>query len=247
MHDGKSIKEISVKDSRSKRIVSSDLIAYYLSLLQNFYTNLGIPKQRIRFRKLSDEEKPFYSSDSWDLEVETSLGWIELVACNNRGDYDLSSHARKSGKNFQVMDENEKVLPNIFELSMGIDRTLYVLMDLFFKKEKVKDEERIVLQLPSRVSPIQVAVFPLVGKDGLPEIANKIYEILKENFRSSYDESGSIGKMYRRQDEIGTPICITIDYDTKKDKSVTVRNRDTMKQKRVKIKDLEKELNKILK
>jgi len=246
MIDGK-IKKISAEEALKKKIISSELIAFYLANIQNFFEALGIPKEKIRLRKLGDDEKAFYAKEAWDLEIETSIGWIELVACNNRGDYDLSNHAKQSRKNMEVMDENEKFLPNIFELSMGIDRAVYVLLDLALEKEKVKDEERIVLKLKQDIAPTQVAVFPLVNKDGLPEIAKKVYTQLSENFDTSYDCSGSIGKMYRRHDEIGTPFCITIDHQTKEDKTVTVRDRDTMKQKRVKIDKLNEELKKGLK
>jgi len=241
-----SIKEILAKDAIAKKIISSELIAYYLALLQQFYESLGIPKQKMRFRKLGDEEKAFYAKEAWDFEVFTSMGWLELVACNNRGDYDLSNHAKLSKQNFHVMDENEKVLPHIFELSMGIDRTLYTLLDLAYEEQKLEKETRTVLHLPPKLAPIQVAIFPLVNKDGLPQIAKKIYNELKENFSVFYDYSGSIGKMYRRQDEVGTKMSVTTDYQTIKDKTITLRDRDSMKQIRIKISKLKEELSKIL-
>lgn len=245
MIEGKT-KKISVEEAVKKKIVSSQIVAYYLANIKGFFETLGIPAEKIRMRKLSDEEKAFYAKEAWDLEIETSTGWVEMVACNNRGDYDLSGHAKQSGKNMEAMDETEKFLPNIFELSMGIDRTLYTLLDFALEKEKVKDEERVVLKLRPNVAPTQVAIFPLVNKDGLPEIAKKVYASLSENFETSYDCSGSIGKMYRRHDEIGTPFCITIDHQTKEDKTVTVRDRDSMKQKRIKIDKLNDELKKAL-
>ena len=239
------IQPISVKDAVSKKIVSSELIAYYLALLQQFFETLGIDRKKMRLRPLGGEERAFYAKEAWDFEVETSLGWVELVACNNRGDYDLAGHAKQSKHNFEVMDENKKVLPHIFELSMGIDRIIYALMDLAFYKEKVDGEERNVLKFPASIAPIQVAVFPLVNKDGLPEIAKKIYADLKD-FEVFYDSSGSIGKMYRRQDEIGSPFCITVDHQSKEDKTVTLRDRDSMKQVRIKIDKLKEELSKRL-
>jgi len=242
----KKAEEISVKDAVSKKIISSPLIAYHLSLLQQFYEKLGVKKKSMRFRQLNDQEKAFYAKDAWDFEVETSIGWVELVACNNRSDYDLSSHQRESKKNFYIMDEDKKVLPHVFELSMGIDRTLYILMEYAFEKEKVKEEERSVLHFAPLIAPYQVAIFPLVNKDGLPEVARKIYNDLKDEFECSYDASGSIGKMYRRQDEIGTKMSITVDYDTKKDKTVSIRDRDTMKQIRVKVSDLSKIIQKVI-
>jgi len=244
----KEIMAVKAKEAVSKKIISNELLAYYLSLLQRFYENIGFRKENMRFRELGNEERAFYAKEAWDFEVLTSSGWVELVACNNRGDYDLGGHAKKSCKNFEFMDENEKVLPWIFELSMGIDRTLYCLMDKAFKKEKVEKtgEERILMQFPAKIAPIQIAIFPLVNKDRLPEIALSIYNQLEDKFEALYDNAGSIGKMYRRQDEIGTPFCITVDYQSKEDKTVTLRNRDDMSQKRIKISDLDKELGKLL-
>jgi len=246
IQEDEKISEMTAKDAVKKKVVSSQLIAYYLSLMQQFGEKVGIPKDRIRFRKLSDGEKAFYAKEAFDFEILTSLGWIELAACNNRGDYDLCGHAKTSCKNLEVMDDNEKVLPWVFKLSMGIDRLIYIAMDLAFEKEMVKDEERAVLKLPANIAPIHVAIFPLVNKDGLPEIAQKIHKELKESFDVFYDFSGSIGKMYRRQDEIGTPFCITVDYQSKDDKTVTLRERDSMKQKRVKIDELKEVIEKAL-
>jgi len=130
---------------------------------------------------------------------------------------------------------------------MGIDRDIYALLDLAFEKEKVQNDERVVLKLAQNMAPVQVAVFPLVNKDGLPEAAKKVYAALGEKFDVDYDSSGNIGKMYRRNDEIGTPFCITIDHQTLEDDTVTVRDRDTMKQHRVKISKLAEELGKTLK
>jgi len=241
--NGNKIQEISAEEAVKKKMVSSQLIAYYLAWIQEFYESLGIAKEKIRLRKLSDKEKAFYAKEAWDLEIDTSLGWIELVACNNRGDYDLKGHAKQSNTSMEVMDNDEKVLPNVFELSMGIDRTIYALLDLAFHKEVVNKEERVVLKLNPNIAPVYVAVFPLVNKDGLPEVARQVYEKLSKEFDAFYDASGSIGKMYRRQDEIGTPYCITIDHQTLKDNTVTVRERDSMKQTRVKIDKLAEELS----
>jgi glycyl-tRNA synthetase len=241
---GSKIQDVSAEDAVKKKIISSQLIAYYLAWIQEFYESLGIDKEKIRLRKLTDEERAFYAKEAWDLEIETSLGWIEMVACNNRGEHDLKGHAKQSGKSLEVMDNDEKTLPNIFELSMGIDRTLYALLDLAFEKEMVNKEARVILKLTSNIAPTYVAIFPLVNKDGLPEVAEQVYTKLSEEFDADYDYSGSIGKMYRRHDEIGTPFCITIDHQTLKDKTVTVRYRDTMKQTRVKIDKLSEELKK---
>lgn len=234
--------ELTVGEAYSRGFFSSKIVAYYLALLQRFYEIAGMPKELIRIRQLSDEERAFYSKEAWDLEVKTSIGWLELVACNNRSNYDLSGHGNVSKHDMTVIEDDEKVLPNIFELSMGIDRSIYAILELSFKVE----DGRRVLKVPQYLAPIQVAVFPLVVKDGLPEKAKEVYDMLKLDFDADYDESGSIGRRYRRQDEIGTPYCITIDYQTLSDKTVTIRNRDDMAQKRVNIDRLQDMLNGLL-
>ena len=228
--------EISAEDAVKKKILSSKLIAYYLALLQQFYEACGM--RNFRFRQLGPDEKAFYAKDAWDFEVETSLGWVELVACNNRGDHDLGAHAKGSKEKLEVMDGGEKILPHVFELSMGVDRSLYCLLEQAFAEEKVKGETRTVLKLNSKLAPFFIAIFPLVNKDKLPEKAIKVRSLLGTCWNIFYDASGSIGKRYRRMDEIGTPFCVTIDYQTLKDDTVTVRDRDTMKQRRIKISKL---------
>jgi glycyl-tRNA synthetase len=194
--------------------------------------------ERFRLRQLSDEERAFYAKEAWDVEVLTSIGWIELVACNNRTDYDLSGHSRVSGQDLSVYDDGEKIIPHVFELSMGVDRSLLCILEHSY----VKESERTVLKLPPMLAPVQVAVFPLVTKDGLDKKAKEVYESLKLDFDTVYDDSGSIGRRYRRQDEIGTPFCVTIDYQTMEDETVTIRDRDTMNQERIAIKDLKRYL-----
>ncbi len=228
------INNISCEDALKKNIISNKLVGYYLAILQQFFEKAGIDLKKLRFRKLNDDDKAFYAKSAFDLEVKTSLGWIELVACNDRGDYDLMRHSEVSKKDMMVMDGNEKVLPNIFELSMGIDRSIYCILEHSFVKEK----ERNMLKLNRNLAPIQVGIFPLLKKETIPIIAQQIQNLLKEEFETFYDESGSIGRRYRRLDEVGTPLGITIDYDTLKDNTVTLRNRDDMKQIRVNIKEL---------
>jgi glycyl-tRNA synthetase len=230
------ITEMTADDAVRKKIISHKLIAYYLALLQQFYEKIGL--QRLRFRQLSNEEKAFYAKEAWDFEVSTDVGWLELVACNYRGDHDLQGHQKGSQQDLTVMDGEEKILPHVFELSMGIDRSIYAILENAYHEETVKGDNRIVLKLSPWLAPVDVAVFPLVNKDKLPKLAAEVNEELKECYDTFYDESGSIGKRYRRADEIGVPFCITIDYDSFKKKDVTVRFRDSMQQKRIKIKDL---------
>ncbi|MCD6478693.1 MAG: glycine--tRNA ligase [Candidatus Diapherotrites archaeon] len=233
------IEEISCEQAVKQNIVSGKLIAYWLARLQQFYEKCGIAKQKMRFRELDAEERAFYAKETWDFEVLTDLGWIELVACNYRTDYDLKGHSLGSKKDLSVKEDNKAFIPHVFELSAGIDRTFYVVLDQAIRKEKRGKEERLYLDLPVQLAPYLVAVFPLVSKDGLPEKAHEVFTLLEDyEFFCIYDEKGSIGRRYARVDEIGVPYAITIDYDTMKDDTVTIRERNTMKQKRVAIESL---------
>lgn len=236
------IQKISIEEALKKKLIISKLVAYYLSRLKQFYNKLGIKDELMRFKFVEKEDRPFYSKETWDFEVLTSIGWLELCACNHRGNYDLSGHQKVSQQSFEVLDESagKKVLPNVFELSAGVDRALYALLETSYKEEPEND--RTIFSLKPGISPVDVAIFPLVNKEGMPELAKKVHTILKTHFKCFYDESGSIGRRYRRQDEIGTPFCLTIDGQSVKDKTVTIRARDSMKQTRVKIDKLVDEL-----
>ena len=227
---------VSCKDAASKKIVSGKFIAYYLARVQQFYEKLGIPIEKMRFRELDKDERAFYAKETWDFEVETDLGWIELMACNYRTDYDLAGHAKQSKQDLAVNEDGKKFVPHVFELSAGIDRAFYVVLDLAFRKEKRGKDERNYLMLPPRIAPFLVGVFPLVKKDGLFEKAKEVFNSLNESdFDVLFDEKGSIGKRYARIDEVGVPFAITIDYDSLKDSTVTLRERDSMEQKRINI------------
>ena len=235
----KKVKKVKCRDAASKKIVSGKLIAYYLARTQQLYEKLGIPNKAIRFRELDGKERAFYAKETWDFEIETDLGWIELIACNYRTDYDLDRHSKVSKQNLAVKEDGEEIMPHVFELSAGIDRTFYVVVDLAFRKEKRGPEERIYLDLNPRIAPYLVGVFPLVKKDGLKELGQKITQELRDHgLDVFFDEKGSIGKRYARIDEIGVPYGITVDYQSKEDDTVTLRDRNTMEQKRVKTADL---------
>ena len=221
--------EISCREAIAQGLVSSKLIAYYLALIQQFYEKAGIPREKIRLRQLGEDEKAFYAVEAWDLEVETSLGWIELVACNNRGDHDLGGHQEASGKEMEVLDGDEKVLPHVFELSMGVDRSIYCILE----NSLDSTDGKTVLRLPPYLAPIDVAILPLLSKEPLTSKAREVYEELKMDFDAIYDDSGSIGRRYVRYDEVGVPLCITIDHQTLEDNTVTVRFRDTAHQLRL--------------
>ncbi|MDO8634126.1 MAG: glycine--tRNA ligase [archaeon] len=246
----KNVKEYSCMESVDKKIVSSRLVAYLLCRTQQFYAKLGVPLPLMRFRELEQEARAFYAKETWDFEVETSLGWVELAACNHRSDYDLKSHSAVSKHDHQIKDleTGKEFFPNVFEISAGLDRSLFVLLDVSLKKEKRGPEERIFLSLNPSIAPYVAGVFPLVNKDGLNEKAREVFGLLKdEDFDVFFDDKGSIGKRYARGDEIGVFGGITVDYDSMKDGTVTFRFRDSMAQERVKIADLPVFLKKAVK
>jgi len=228
MPDGKD-SEMSVSEAVAAGVVPNALIGHYLALATRFYEAAGVPRNSQRLRVLSDQDKAFYSKAAYDLEVKIGTGWLELVACNYRGDYDLGGHEKASGTDFTVDDGGEKVLPHVFELSLGVDRSTYVVMELSMKGEG----ERRTMALKPYLAPIQACVFPLMNRDGLQEKAQAIAADLRETLDVFYDESGSIGRRYARADESGVPVCLTVDYDTLKDETVTLRDRDTREQRRV--------------
>ncbi len=226
---------IPLQVALKKGVIKNKAFAWALSLAQDFVARSGIPADRVRYRQHHDDEKAFYSNDTWDLEFRTdSFGWIEIAGISDRNDYDLTQHSKASGQKLKIEGET----PHIIELAFGSDRIVYTLLDVFLDEEKVGKDTRVVWRIPSRLAPVRFAIFPLQNKDGLPEKAREIYETLSESYHCVLDTSGSIGKRYRRQDERGTPHCVTIDYDTLKDNTITLRDRDSMEQKRIKISDL---------
>ncbi|MGC9149665.1 MAG: glycine--tRNA ligase [Candidatus Micrarchaeia archaeon] len=226
------------------KITKSKLIAYYLVRLFQFINTLGIPVENIRLREQTQDERPFYAKYAYDCEVKTQIGWIEIVANHYRSDYDLSSHMKISKKDLSIVENKEKLIPHVWEISQGIDRTLLCVMLLHYHDASQRGWEWF--SFPPRIAPYTVGVFPLVSKDNLPQKAKEVFEILKDHFDAFYDESGSIGKRYARADEIGTPFGITIDYQTLEDNTVTLRNRDTTKQVRIKIEKLPEVIKKLL-
>jgi len=242
---GERIEKITCEDA-VKKLKLPKFFVYHMARIQQFYLGvLGISKKSFRFRELSDEEKAFYNKYHWDIELhmETLGGFKEVAGIHYRTDHDLSGHQSVSGESMTVDINGKKVLPHVLELSFGVDRNVYALIELAYTEEK----NRIVLKFPRAVSPYDAAVFPLVSKDGLDELANSVKDALrKDGFRVFYDDSGSIGRRYRRMDEIGVAACITIDYDSKKKKDVTLRDRDSMKQVRIRIKDLPAGLKRFL-
>ncbi|WP_010241346.1 glycine--tRNA ligase [Clostridium arbusti] len=214
---------------------------YWKDYSFNFLLNLGVNKDNLRIRDHSAEELVFYSKATSDIEYKFPFGWGELWGVADRTDYDLSKHMEHSGEDLNYLDPttNEKYIPYVIEPSLGADRvTLAFLVDAYDEEELEGGDIRTVLHFHPALAPFKAAILPLSKK--LSEKAMNVYSKLSKSFNVDYDEAGSIGKRYRREDEIGTPYCITIDFDTLEDESVTVRDRDTMKQIRVKIEDLEK-------
>lgn len=207
-----------------------------------WYQSLISQPKKIRFRQHDKKELAHYAKKAFDIEYETPFGWKEWEGIHWRGDWDLSRHGKFSGKDFTYADfeTGEKFLPQIVETSGGVDRTfLFLLFDAYRE-----EDGRVWLKLAPAVAPFQVAVFPLLAnKPELIKQAKTIYGHLKLLFSTSWDDIGNIGKRYRRQDEVGTPWCVTVDFDTLKDKTVTVRDRDTMKQERIAIDKLEDYFN----
>jgi len=231
------LKEMTCKEAVESGTIPNKFVAYYLGILAEFYEKTGIDMSRSRFRKLGEMEKAFYAEIAFDFEVETTTGWLELVACNYRSDYDLGGHAKKSKEKFEVMDDDEKVLPHVFEISMGIDRSLYSILEHCLQEDITND--RILLSLKPYLAPIQIGVLSLVKKDGLKEKTDEIYESIKRKFDVFLDHSGAIGRRYRRLDEVGAPFAITVDHQTLQDDTVTLRERDSMEQNRIKISELD--------
>ncbi|MEO2220286.1 MAG: glycine--tRNA ligase [Nitrosopumilus sp.] len=235
---------MTCKEALETGTVPNKLVAYYLGILTEFYEKTGIDISKSRFRKLGDKEKAFYAEVAFDFEVETTIGWLELVACNYRADYDLSSHAKMSKEKFEVMDNDEKVLPHVFEISMGIDRSLYTILEHSLKNDQ--EHERMVLSLKPYLSPVHVGILSLVKKDGLKEKTDEIFLNIKKKCDAFLDHSGAIGRRYRRLDEIGSPFAITVDHQTLEDNTVTIRKRDSMEQSRINISEIDSILLKFI-
>lgn len=200
---------------------------------------LGLGDEKYRYH---DHEKlAHYANAATDIEFEMPFGFKEVEGIHSRTNFDLSNHEKFSGKKLQYFDPelNESYVPYVIETSIGVDRMFLSVMAGSYCEEQLPDgETRVVLRLPAALAPVKLAILPLVKKDGLPEKAREIMDMLRFDFKCQYDEKDSIGKRYRRQDAIGTPFCVTVDHDTLTDNCVTIRFRDTMEQKRVAISDL---------
>ncbi len=240
-------KKMKIKEMLDKKIILP-WHAYWLAFEHNWFVSLGAKAENLRIRQHVKEEKSHYATDTWDLEYSFPFGWKELEGIANRSDYDLQQHIKASGKDLSYFDPetNMKVVPHVVaEPSLGVDRTFMVF--LFDAYEYDKKRDNIVLHLNPKLAPIKAAVFPLLSnKDELVAAAKKIYDELRQEFSCFYDENGSIGRRYARMDEAGAPYCITVDFDSLQKHDVTIRDRDSTKQVRVKIKDLKEALLRLL-
>ncbi len=223
---------------------------HWLAERELWYTKLGIRPDHLRLRAHDTDELSHYSSGTSDVEYLFPIGWSELEGIANRGDFDLSRHAEFSGEKLEYFDQGsgERYVPHVIEPAAGADRaTLAFLVDSY-DEETVSEEgagegeQRTVLRLHPRLSPVKAAILPLVRKDGQPELARRVHELVRSRMQCEYDEGGSIGKRYRRQDEIGTPYCLTIDHQTLEDQTVTLRDRDSLAQERLPIEGIEDEV-----
>ncbi len=215
-----------------------NFFVYHMLKIQEFYLEcMRLPKKKFRFFEKSEKERAFYNLIHFDIEVDLSTlgGFKELAGIHYRGDYDLSRHQEHSKERMEVSIDGKKLIPHVLELSFGVDRSVWALLDIHFS-----DERTGILKLPPSLAPYTFAVFPLMKKDELVPVARDIHQTLRGRFSTLFDVSGSIGKRYARMDEIGTPFCITVDYETLDNGTVTIRDRDSTEQKRVAKQELEK-------
>jgi glycyl-tRNA synthetase len=218
---------------------------YWCQHRLEWYRDLGIPESMLRLRAHDDDELSHYSTGTADVEFMFPWGWDELEGIAQRTDYDLTQHAEHSGERLDFFDQasNERYVPYVIEPAAGATRTMAAFLLAAYDEEQVNDEVRTVLRLHPRLAPYKVAVLPLSKKDTLTPLAQEVRRLVSDRYMTDYDETQAIGRRYRRQDEIGTPLCVTVDFDSLDDNAVTVRDRDTMEQTRVPIDSLLGELS----
>jgi len=239
--------KMTIKKALNKKIIALPWHAYWLKTELSWFYELGANPENFRIRQHTKNEKSHYSTDTWDIEYKFPIGWKELQGIADRGTYDLNAHQEKSKKSMEIMDDasGKKILPMVVaEPSLGVERAFMVFM---FDAYSTNEKEEVILKLNPKIAPIKAAIFPLVKKDKkLVEIAKDIYKNLRKEWNVLYDQSGSIGRRYARNDEIGTPFCITIDENSIKNKDATIRNRDNGEQKRIKISEIKDTLRKLI-
>ena len=213
---------------------------FWVNKRLEWYKGIGIPEEKLRLREHEENELAHYASKTVDIEFDYPWGWGELEGIANRGTFDLSSHESSSGKDLSYFDSetNEKIAPVVIEPAGGLTRTLFALLCSTYDEEVINDTTRTLFRFNFEIAPVQIGILPLSKKEELIKVSNDIQQTLQKFYRTEVDVTQSIGKRYRRQDEIGTPYCVTIDFDSLEDLSVTIRNRDSMDQERIKIEDL---------
>lgn len=218
---------------------------YWKETRIDWFKSLGMTPAKLRYHDHPQDKLAHYAKEATDIEYEFPFGWGEIEGIHNRTDFDLSQHEKFSGKSLKYFDEEakEKYVPFIIETSAGASRSFMAFLIDAYYEEEVKGEMRSVLKFHTKLAPIKAAIFPLVNKDGMPEVAREIERELRRNFKVFYDDKGAVGRRYRRQDEAGTPFCITVDTQTMDDKTVTVRDRDSMIQERIVIDQLSRYLS----
>lgn len=222
---------------------------HWIEERMSWYTALGLTPDNLRLYEHPQEKLSHYSKRTVDVEYNFPFaGWSELEGIANRTDYDLKQHAEFSGENLAYFDQpkNESYIPYVVEPAGGVDRMALAFLVDAYTEEEVRGEERTVLKLHPRIAPVKAAVFPLSKKEPVSTVARELYDDLKGDYRIAYDDGGSIGRRYRRQDEAGTPYCVTVDFDTLEDEQVTIRDRDTMEQERIPIKAVRDRLQKLI-
>ena len=235
---GAGIQMLTLKDALKKGVIKSQSYIWALHLTYELFRNMGVPQERIRLRQHHKDEMAFYANDAWDVEINlNTFGWEEVCGVHDRSDYDLKQHAKHSKTSLEVSNNGKKETPHIIEIAFGTDRPTFALLDIYYDK-KDKEDGKSILHLPAHMAPVQVAVFPLLKKENLIEKAQEIFTLLQKQVVARFDQAGSIGRRYLREDESGTPYCITVDFDGLEDDTVTVRDRDSEKQKRVKISEI---------
>ena len=219
---------------------SDEWYEYWKTKRLNWYHSIGIRAEHLRLRAHDPEELSHYSSGTTDIEVHFPWGWGELEGIANRGNYDLTQHANHSGQKLTYFDQdrNEHIVPHVIEPAAGVERIFLTLLLDAYDEEEVGEDTRTVLRLSPKIAPVNVAVLPLSRNEKLTPTARNVMDVLRSQFKAQYDDAQSIGRRYRRQDEIGTPLCITVDFETMEDDAVTIRNRDSMAQERVPISGL---------
>jgi glycyl-tRNA synthetase len=226
----------TVKEALQKGYIKAEWQAYFMALAKRFLREFGVPDEKQRFMEKLDWERAHYSAQSFDQEILLDRwGWTEVSGHAYRTDYDLKRHMEASGVDMRAFKEGKRFIPHVVEPSFGSDRLVYVAVEFAYQPKK----DRVMLSLPRELAPAQVGVYPLMSKDALPEKAQEVYQkLITEGFVAEYDESGSIGRRYARADEAGTPLGVTVDYDTLKDNTVTIRDRDSWNQVRTPIDQL---------